>query len=253
MPAPPAWPTGADHNELIENEWIVWQHKKKNGGYKKLAWSAASTLVPDARSIQLTDDSAAAVNNIMLDTDRRRSLWSVLRPGREVWISECVDPLFYYWWDQDVGVCKAQAQSNNRDLAISTSCSSDQSGSYAGHLRFYSWSSKANESSGKSWKICRSPPIHFQWTIYNEALQPAATYLSELLTYNQTYQEGITVMVLFRVFPIDIAKFSCPHTVDQSWTDEKVAALKILDSPFIQVFDKTWLLTKCHCLHIFST
>lgn len=97
------------------------------------------------------------VNNIMLDTDRRLSLWSVLRPGREVWISECVDPLFYYWWDQEVGVCKAQAQSNNRDLAISTSCSSDQSGSSAGHLRFYSWSSKANDSSGKLWKICRSP------------------------------------------------------------------------------------------------
>lgn len=39
---------------------------EKCGGYKKLARSAASTRLPDAGSIQLTDDSTVAVNNFML-------------------------------------------------------------------------------------------------------------------------------------------------------------------------------------------
>lgn len=174
--------------------------------------------------------------------------------GREVGINECLDLLFYYWGDQEVGVCRTQAHFNNRDLALSTTCRSDQSGSSAGHPRFWLAIFKIWGNSGTFPPRCW---LYFQWAIYNGAMQPAATYLAELMTHNQAYQERITVMVFFQVFPIDIititAKCGCPHAVDQSWTDEKVNALKTIRPTFLLKFSILGLLKNCRCLHRFSS
>lgn len=241
---------------LSWRQWIncVRQQKKK-GGYTKWAWSAASTRLPDARSIQLTDDSTAAVSTTSFQARKISDKMSlpVLQQGREVGMSECLNLLFYYWGNQEVGVCRAQAHSNNRDLALSTTCRSDQSGSSAGHPRFWLAILKIWGNRGTFPPRCW---LHFQWAIYNGAMQPAATYLAELITHNQAYQERITVMVFFQVFAIDItitAKCGCPHAVDQSWTDEKVNALKTIRPTFLLKFSILGLLKNYRCLHRFSS
>lgn len=185
-----------------DNGLIVCGNRIKNGVYTKWAWSAASTRLPDARSIQLTNDSTAAVNTTSFQARKISNKMSlpVLQQGKDVGMSECLDLLFYYWGDQEVGLCRAQAHSNNRDLALSTTCRSDQSGSSAGHPRFWLAIFKIWGNSGTFPPRCW---LHFQWAIYNGAMQPATTYLAELITHNQAYQERITVMVFFQVFTRD--------------------------------------------------
>lgn len=165
-----------------------------------------------------------AVNNIM-------SLRPQLRPGREVGMSGCVDWSLCSITDE---TRKSQAQSNNKDLDLSTNGRSDRSVSSAGYTRFYWRFRKMNDGGGKWWKISPSnlKNISSEQSAAKPCNKPRPTYLSELITDNQAEQVRMA-----ETFSKCSQQASLRNSAaDQSWIDDRAAAIKILDWPFYSSF-----------------